>query len=67
MAHIAAEKGQVLKPNQEIRDAVARRRARGNIALKKGFVVTVEERQERRKRAERTPYLDQLLSHAPNS
>ena len=66
MDHIQAKKAQVLKPNQEIRDAVAKRKARGNIALKKGLIVSVEERDARRKRAKHTPYLDKLLKFASN-
>ena len=59
-------KRQMLKPDQEIRNAVAKRKARGNIVLKKGLIVSVEERETRRKRAEHTPYLDKLLKLASN-
>ena len=52
---------------REIKAVVARRRARGNIVIKKGFVVSAEEREQRRKRAEHTPHLDKLLSHSANS
>lgn len=67
MNHIQAKKAQVLKPNQGIRDAVAKRKARGNIALKKGLIVSVEEREARRKRAKNTPYLDKLLTLVSDS
>ena len=50
---------------KKVREAVAKRKARGNIALKRGLIVSVEEREERTKRAENTPHLKKLLSLSP--
>ena len=50
---------------KETRDAVSKRKARGSVALRMGYVVTEKEREIRRQQAQNTPYLDKLFSYSP--
>lgn len=49
---------------EAIREKAAMKRARGSIALKKGRVVSAEERKKRHERAKNTPHLDEMLASA---
>jgi hypothetical protein len=53
-----------MKPidREKIREDIARRKARGNVANKDGRVITAAHKKELDKRASHTPYLDKLFA-----
>lgn len=64
MLRITQMNAVALELRKKVRRLVAAKKARGSIALKKGLIVSVEERRDRQKRAENTPDLDKLLAKA---